>query len=81
MYLNGKPPLDTPFIEKREDINRSKLYSFKGAFEALQADIADIRFLGKLAADPKHCLLFVDLFTFMIYMHPIKKHGLTYKKW
>ena len=54
-------------------MNRSTLYSFKGPFEVLQADIADNRFLGKLAVDPKFCLLFVDLFTFMIYTHPIKK--------
>ena len=54
-------------------MNRSTLYSFKGPFEVLQADIADIRFLGKLVVDPKFCLLFVDLFTFMIYTHPIKK--------
>ena len=49
-------------------------------FEALQADIADIRFLGKLAADPKHCLLFVDLLTSMIYTYPMKRCSLLAKK-
>ena len=64
--INDKPPLNTPFIEKREDINRSTLYSFNGHFEALQANIADIRFLYKSAAYPKYCLLFVNLFISMI---------------
>ena len=49
-------------------------------FEALQADIADIRFLGKLATDPKHCLLFVDLLTSMIYTYPMKRCSLLAKK-
>ena len=71
--INEKPPLNTPFVEKREDVDRSTLYSFSGTFEALQADIADIRFLVKLAASPKYCLLFVDLFTSMIYTYPMKK--------
>ena len=56
------------------------LYSFKGPFEALQADIADIRFLGKLTVDPKYYLLFVDLFTSMIYTYPMRNHKLLAKK-
>ena len=49
------------------------------AFGALHADIADIRFLGKSAADSKICLLFVDL-TSMIYTYPMKKRSLLPKK-
>ena len=78
--INAKLLLNTSFIEKREDVDRSTLYSFSGPFEALQADIADIRLLGKLAADPKYRLLFVDLFTSMIYTYPMKKHSLLPKK-
>ena len=78
--INEKLPLNTPFIEKREDVDRSTLYSFSGLFEALQAVIADIRFLGKSAADPKYCLLFVDLSTFMLYTYPVKKRSLLPKK-
>ena len=78
--INEKPPLNTPFVEKWEDVNRSTLNSFSGSFEALQADIADIRFLGKSAADPKYCLLLVDLFTSMIYTYPMKRHSLLAKK-
>ena len=77
---NEKPTLNTPFIEKREDVNRLTLYSLSGPFEALQADIADIQFLGKSAAGTKYCLLFVDLFTSMIYTYPMKKRSLLPKK-
>ena len=59
---------------------QSTLYSFSGPFKALQADIADIRFLGRSAADPKYCLLFVDLLTSMIYTYPMKKCSLLPKK-
>ena len=78
--INEKPPLNTPFVEKREDVDRSTLYSFSGPFEALQADITDIRFLGKSAADPEYCLLFVDLFTSMIYTYPMKRRSLLAKE-
>ena len=65
--------LTTPFIPQKANVDRSTLYSFKGPFEALQADIADIRFLAKSAVDPQYCLLFVDLFTNMTYTYPMKK--------
>ena len=42
IFISEKAPLDTPFVENKEDIDRSTLYSFKVTFEALQADIADI---------------------------------------
>ena len=80
VFINEKTPLNTPFVEKKQDVDRSKLYSFKGPFEALQADIADIRFLGKSAVDPKYCLLFVDLFTSMIYTYPMKNQKILAKK-
>ena len=78
--INENPPLNTPFVEKREDVERSTLYTFSGPFEALQAGIADIRFLGKLAADPKYCLLFVNLFTSMSYTYPMKRRSPLAKK-
>ena len=66
--LTERLPITTPFVPQRKDVDRSTLYSFQGPFEALQADIADIQFLAKSAVDPKYCLLFVDLFTSMIYL-------------
>ena len=56
-------PAFVPFVDKKKDIDRSTLYSFSKPFELLHADIADIRFFAKSAADPHYCLLFVDLFT------------------
>ena len=69
--------LYTPFVEKRKNIDRTTLYSFKGLFELLHADIADIRFLAKSAVDAKYCLLFLDGFLFKIYPYP---RGLLKKK-
>ena len=62
-------PLTTPFVQKKKDIDRSTLYSFKEPFELLHADITDFRFLAKSAAVPKYCLLIVDLFTSKIYTY------------
>ena len=56
------------------------LYSFSRTVEALQADIAYISFLGRLAVDPKFRLLFVDLFTSKIYTYPMEKGNLLAKK-
>ena len=51
----------------KKNIDRSTLFSVQSPFDLLHADIAYIRFLAKSAADPKYCLLFVDLFTSKIY--------------
>ena len=56
------------------------MYSFNSPFQLLHADIADIRFFSKSAADPHYCLLFVDLFTQKIYTFPMKKRNLLKKK-
>ena len=56
------------------------LYSFNKPFEILHADIADLRILAKSAADPKYCLLLVDLFTSKIYVYPMKNRSLLAKK-
>ena len=73
-------PTFVPFVDKKKDIDRSTLYSFSKPFEILHADIADIRFFAKSAADPHYCLLFVDLFTEKIYIYPMKKRDLLKKK-
>ena len=79
--LREKVPLNTPFVEEKQDITRTKLYSFSRSFQALQADISYICFLATLAVDPKSCLLFVDLFTSKIYTYPMKKRKILAKKW
>ena len=63
-----------------KDIDNSTLYSFNGPFHLLHADIADIRFFSKSAADPHYCLLFIELFTQKIYTYPMKKRNLLKKK-
>ena len=70
-YENENLPLVTPFVDKRTNIDRLTLYSFSKPFEALQADIADLRFLAKSA---------VDLFTSKIYVFPMKNRSLLGKK-
>ena len=61
------------FCTEKKNIDRSTLYSFKGSFELLHADITDLRFLAKSAVNPKYCRLIVDLFTSNIYTYPMKK--------
>ena len=73
-------PIFTPFIENKRNIDKSTLYSFNGPFQLLHADIADIRFFSKSAADPKYCLLFFDLFTQKIYTYPMKIRNVLKKK-
>ena len=73
-------PSHIPFVEKKSEIDRLTLYSFGGPFELLHADIADIRFFAKSAADPLYCLLIVDLFTQKIYTYSMKKRNLLSRK-
>ena len=73
-------PTFVPFVDKKKDIDRLTLYSFSKSFELLHADIADIKFFAKSAADPHYCLLFVDLFTQKIYTYPMKTRYLLKKK-
>ena len=72
-------PTFLPFIEKKRDIDSSTLYSFNGPFQLLHADIADIRFFSKSAADPHYYLLFVDLFMQKTYTIPMTKRNLLKK--
>ena len=79
-YKNENLPLVTPYIDKKSNIDHSMLYSISRLFEALHADIADLRFLAKSAVDPKYCHLIVDLFTSKIYVYPMKNSSLLAKK-
>ena len=84
LYVNKNNEINlalyTSFDEQRTNIDLSTLYSFKGPFEILHADIANIRFLAKSAVDPKYCLLFLNIFTSKIYTYHIKKRTLLKKK-
>ena len=50
-------PIKAEFIENSNNIYRSTLFSIQAPFDLLHADIGDLRFLAKSAADPKYCLL------------------------
>ena len=69
-------PIKIEFIEKSDDIDRSTLFSIQTSFDLLHADIGDLQFLGKSAADPKYCLLLVDLFTSKICVYGMKNRFL-----
>ena len=76
-YKNENLPFVTLYIDKKANIDHSTLYSISRTFEALHADIADLRFLAKSAVDPKYCLLMVDLFTSKIYVYPVKNRFIS----
>ena len=59
-------------LKKKDDIDRSTLYSFDGPFQLLHADVGNLEFLGKSATDPKYCLLFVNLITSKVYAYQLK---------
>ena len=59
-------------LKRKDEIDRSTLYSFDGPFQLLHADAGKSEFLGKSAADPKFVLLCVDLFTSKVYIYPMK---------
>ena len=42
----------------------------------MHADVGDLRFLGKSAANPKYCFLLVDLFTSKAYVYGMKNRSL-----
>ena len=79
-YKNENLPLVTPFIDKKTNIDHSTLYSFSKPFQILHADIPDLRFLAKSAADPKNCFLLFDLFTSKIYVYSMMNRSLLAKK-
>ena len=59
-------------MKKKDDIDRSTLYSFDGPFQLLHADVGNLEFLGKSATDPRYCLLFVDLIRSKVYVYQMK---------
>ena len=65
-------PIKTTFVEKKDDIDRSTLYSCDGPLQLLHADVGNLDLLGKSATDCKYCLLFVDLFTSKVSVYPMK---------
>ena len=74
-------PFYTPFIEKRQDIDRSSaLYSINGPLQFFHADLAYLQFFAKSAVDPKYALLCVDLFTSKVYVYTLRTKNNLFKK-
>ena len=69
-------PIKAEYVQKNDDIDRSTLFSIQAPFDLLHTDVGDLRFLGKSAADPKYCLLLVDLFTSKVYVYGMKNRSL-----
>ena len=69
-------PIKAEYVKKSDDIDRSTLYSIHAPFDLLDAGVGDLCFLGKSAADPKYCLLLVDLFTSKVYVYGMKNRSL-----
>ena len=59
-------------LKKKDDIDRSALYSFDGPLQLLHADVGNLEILGKSATSPKYCFLFVELFTSKVYVYLMK---------
>ena len=57
---------------KKREIDRSTLYSFDGPLQLIQADVANLQFLGKSAITPNYALLIVDLYFSKVYVYPTR---------
>ena len=74
-FLEGQKksiPIETTFIEKKDDTDRSTFYSFDCPFQLIHIDVGNLEFLGKLATDPKYFLLFVGFFPSKAYDYPMQ---------
>ena len=73
-------PTKAEHVKKSYDIHRSTLFSFEGPFELLHADLDNLEFLEKSVADPRYCLVLVDLFTSKTYVYLMKNRKLIVPK-
>ena len=69
-------PIKAEYVQKSDNIDCCTLYNIHAPFDLLHADVGYLRFLGKSAADPKCCLLLVDLFTSKVYVYGMKNRSL-----
>ena len=69
-------PIKAEFVSKSDGIYCSTLFSIQAPFDLVHVDVGDLSFLGKSVADPKYCLLLVDLFSSRIYVYGMKNRSL-----
>ena len=67
-------PIKAEYVQKSNDIDT--LFSVQAPFDLLHVDVGDLCFLGKCTADPKYCLLLVDLFASKVYVYGMKNRSL-----
>ena len=68
---DNKIPKRLDYVEIMK-IDRSTLYSFDWPFQLIHVDVANLKFLGKLATIPRYALLIVDLYSSEVYVYPMR---------
>ena len=68
---DDKKPARADYVEKRE-VDRSALYSFDGPLQLVHMDVGNLEILGKSATTPRNVLVAVDLYSFKIYVYPMR---------
>ena len=53
---------------KKQEIDRSTLYSFDGPFQLVYVDNGNLEFLGSSATTPRYVLLAVDFYSSKVYV-------------
>ena len=57
---------------KKQEIDRSTLYSFDGPFQLVYVDNGNLEFLGSSATTPRYVLLTVDFYSSKMYVCPMR---------
>ena len=76
---HDKIPTRTDYMEKRE-VDRSTLYSFDGPLQLVHMDVGNLEVLGKSATTPRYALVAVDLYSFKIYVYPMRSRKQIFQK-
>lgn len=79
IHRHDKIPTRTDYMEKRE-VDRSTLYSFDGPLQLVHMDVGNLEVLGKSAATPRYALVAVDLYSFKIYVYPMRSRKQIFQK-
>ena len=56
---------------KKQEIDRSTLYSFDARIQLVHADVRNLEFLGSSATIPRYVLLTGDLYRSKVYVYPM----------
>ena len=73
-------PIKTLFVEKKDGLDRPTLNMIDGPLQVLHAEVGNLEFLDKSAADSRYCLSFVNIFASKIYVYSMKSRKLVATK-